>query len=419
MKKINTFAILQIIYFIFLYSYESFISVSYSYMGFLHEIHYLKLFIGYILFLTTSIYYYYFINNYFDRLLCFLLILFFTIPNCILLAFELSNLEIVFWSSFCVIITHQILRLKPLIKIRYNLSNNFILIIIWSLLIICLVPVVAAHGIHIRLNMLLLDDVYDVRRISRLNNTMLSVYSYFWLAKVICPLGIIYGNEQKKKLLMIFSSLVLIYLFMTTGHKSVLFSILIIFAFYFGKNEMKNKFRVIVKSSFILFLAIILLTVAFKINEPQSLLIRRLFFIPAILNFYYFDFFDNNYIFYSNSYLSFILDYPFSKEPPHLVGSFYFNSEEMSANNGYISDGFSNLGNIGVLINIIISSMLFRRFKIYNVPPKYLGLLFIMLYAIQGSSLSTVLITHGGLLLYILIPVVFNNSRTEGNFKNE
>lgn len=419
MKRIHFFITLQLIYFLFLFSYYNFISVSYSYMGFTHEINYEKLLIGYLFCLFGCLYYYFYITDYFDRLICFLLILFFTFPNSILYAFELSNFTIVFWAFICIIITHSILRVKPLFKIRYEISNGFIYLLIWSLLILLLIPVVYTHGIHFRLNMLFLEDIYDVRRISRVNNTMISVYSYFWLAKVICPLAIIYGKEENKKILMSFSFIVLVYLFMTTGHKSVLFSLLIIFAFYFGRNNIKNKCESLVKYSFYLFVGIISISIFANINEPQSLLIRRLFFIPALLNIHYFDFFDNNQIFYSNSYLSFLLDYPYPKDPPHLIGSYYYNSEEMSANNGYISDGFANFGNIGIFINIVISSILFRRFKVYSVPPKYLGLLFIMLYAIQGSSLSTVLLTHGGFLIYILIPLIFNRSRSNIDNINE
>lgn len=68
----------------------------------------------------------------------------------------------------------------------------------WALLILCLAPVISAHGVKFNLNAFYFD-VYDIRRESRENNTFFSVYGYFWLAKVICPIGIIFALERKKR----------------------------------------------------------------------------------------------------------------------------------------------------------------------------------------------------------------------------
>ncbi|HEI4071828.1 TPA: O30 family O-antigen polymerase, partial [Escherichia coli] len=149
----------------------------------------------------------------------------------------------------------------------------------------------------------------------------------------------------------------------------------------------------------------------FSINILESLFIRRLLFIPALLNTYYFDFFDNKFVYYSSSYLSSIIDYPYDRPIPEVIGLNYFNSDEMSANNGYISDGFANAGSIGIFINIVLASILLKIFKDYDVNPKYAGLIFVSFYAIQGSAMSTVLMTHGGILLLILVPMVLGRRK--------
>lgn len=408
MKKLSNFIIPTIIFFIFLFSYGSFTSIKYSYMGFSNKFSLLDFFISYSL-LNLCFLYYIFIKNDFNRLICFFILIFNTIPNSVLYSYQLSTISIITWSLMAVPITNIILNFTINIKFKkIKLSERSILLLLFSLMLLCLIPVVLAHGIKLNFNVFLFKDIYDIRRESRLSNTSFSVYGYFWLAKVICPISIIYALEKKNKLLFIISSIVLLYLFMTTAHKSVFLTLFVILGFYIGANNYKEKYSQITKATLTLFIVILSLRIFVDFEEPESLLIRRLFFIPSLLNYYFFDFFQSSFTYYSNSYLSFFIDYPFDKTIPQLIGKTYFNSEEMSANNGYISDGYANLGQIGVFINILLASIVFKVLKNSNFPPKYFGLIFITIYAIQGSAFSTFLFTHAGILLLVLAPLLFN-----------
>ncbi|WP_109391504.1 hypothetical protein [Proteus cibi] len=408
MKKLSNFTILTIIFFIFLFSYESFISIKYSYMGFLNKFSLFDFFISYSL-LNFCFIYYIFIKDDFNRLICFFIIIFNTIPNSVLYSYQLSTIGIITWSLLAIPITNIILNLTIGIKFRkIKLTERSILFLLFSLMLLCLIPVILAHGIKLNFNVFLFKDIYDIRRESRLSNTSFSVYGYFWLAKVICPISIIYALEKKNKLLFIISSIVLLYLFMTTAHKSVFLTLFVILGFYIGANNYNEKYSQITKATLVLFLVILFLRIIIDFEEPESLLIRRLFFIPSLLNYYFFDFFQSSFTYYSNSYLSIIIDYPFDKTIPQLIGKAYFNSEEMSANNGYISDGYANLGHLGVFINICLASIVFKVLKNSHFPPKYFGLIFITIYAIQGSAFSTFLFTHAGILILILAPILFN-----------
>ncbi|MCG9711202.1 hypothetical protein L1D46_20850, partial [Pseudoalteromonas sp. Isolate3] len=122
-----------------------------------------------------------------------------------------------------------------------------------------------------------------------------------------------------------------------------------------------------------------------------------------LLNIYYFDYFDDNYIYYSNSLLSLFLDYDYHSIPSRLIGYEYFGKEEMSANNGYLSDGYSNFGVFGILFVFIVTSFVFKSFYKYKLQPKFTGIIFVTFYAFQGSALVTSFITHGVLLLLILL----------------
>ncbi len=403
MHRTIDFFKINILFIILYYSYNNLIVTQFSYMGFEQDVNIVRFLVSYSLCLFTAIYYS-LISDPYDKFIATLFVIFVITPSLVLFCSMGGDWRIIFWSTLSLPITILLLHVIPAFKVP-NIKKHQISYVLWLLLGACLVPVFLAHGFSFNLKVFLLD-VYDVRRESRLSNTMASVYAYFWLAKVICPIALVFAIERKKYFMAFIFIFALLYLFMTTGHKSVFFTVLLIMAMYRGGKDYESKRNFIINGALVLFLVSIILTILLGFNTVESLFIRRLLFIPALLNNYYFDFFDNNHVYYSSSYLSFLIDYPFDRPIPEVIGFNYFNSNEMSANNGYISDGFANAGSLGVFINIILAAVLLKVFKDFSVSPKYAGLIFVTFYAIQGSAMSTVLMTHGGVLLLILVPMV-------------
>ncbi|MCG9711200.1 hypothetical protein L1D46_20830, partial [Pseudoalteromonas sp. Isolate3] len=130
------------------------------------------------------------------------------------------------------------------------------------------------------------EGIYEVRLSARENNNSFSSYSYYWLAKCICPLGIIYGVVSKRLWMIILSIFVLLYLYMTTGHKSVFLTIFIMLAFLWGENSFESKVNLLLKGCLFVFALSFGLSYIFDITILESMLVRRLFFIPALLNIY-------------------------------------------------------------------------------------------------------------------------------------
>src|SRR5690606_27727863 len=100
--------------------------------------------------------------------------------------------------------------------------------------------------------------------------------------------------------------------------------------------------------------------------------ILRIFFIPAKLVYVYYQFFDNNsFIYWSNSFASFLFDYPYSESPARVVGNYLGTGE--SANNSFLATGYMHAGILGVLIYCIsvgfifklIDSLVYRRVPVY------------------------------------------------------
>ena len=85
----------------------------------------------------------------------------------------------------------------------------------------------------------------------------------------------------------------------------------------------------------------------------------------------------------------------------------------MSANNGLISDGYMNFGTLGVIFNILLIAFYFMVLNSLKIPARYFGLFVLTIFSFISSSLSTVLLTHGGLALLMVSIFILNNKRNE------
>jgi hypothetical protein len=397
----GTILSLSIISVLLFFSYQLNISDSYSYMGFKNDFNLNKFIVGlFMLFLSMS--YISFVRNAYYQFIIILLYVFLTLPNSILFIYMEQPYLIFVFSILSIPLTHIIMVYIPVLKVP--LLTDIAKINVWIfLLTVCTSFVIIAHGFVLNFGVFLLEDIYEVRLAARENNNSFASYSYYWLAKCICPVGIVYGVMTKRYWMVFLSVLVLIYLYMIIGHKSVFLTIFIMLAFLMGENTFKAKVRLLLIGCMVVFGVSFALTYFFGITIIESLLVRRLFFIPALLNIYFFDFFEGNFIYYSNSILGVFLDYDYDLVPSRIIGTVYFGKEEMSANNGYLSDGYSNFGIPGILIVIFITSFVFKSIYKYQLQPRFAGIIFVTFYAFQGSALLTSFVTHGVLLLLILL----------------
>lgn len=401
-RNVFVFISLIIVFSLFYFSYSNLVGPNFGYMGFKNNFSFDSLLIAMFLIFCVA-FFIAMLKSDFDKYISSLLFVFVTAPNLVVFCFMETNIRIVAWSALCVPLTVIFINILPVFRtktVSLLVQKKFL----WGSLVFLSSLVFAAHGFKLNFDVFMLKNIYELRLESRESSTKASVYAYFTLAKVICPIAIIWAIDNKDKFMALFSVLILTYLYMTTGHKSVYFSVFIILAFMVGKNTHYSKLRLFLLGIVLLFCFLRLLSDLIGLTLLESLFIRRLFYIPALLNIYFFEYFNDLKLLYSGSFLSLLIDYPLERVPAREIGFVYFNSEDMSANNGYLSDGFANLGSVGIVISIFVTSWVFKFFKAYHVSPKYYGLIFVTFYAFQGSGLSASLFTHGVLLLTLLIP---------------
>ena len=211
---------------------------------------------------------------------------------------------------------------------------------------------------------------------------------------------------HRKYLFCLLFVLIQIYFFSASAHKTVLFLPILVFGvWYYLKNTNK---LIIIPFSF--FLLILLANITYVISEDimfSSLFSRRVFFVPARLTFNYFDFFSENpYVYWSNSVLSWLIDYPYTENVSKTIGAYLGN--ESNANNGFISSGYAHAGVFGVIVySVFIGSILrfIDKYSSKNIPV-WLGVSLTLVplrNLILSSDFFTVLLTHGLLIALILI----------------
>ncbi len=401
--EISLFAAL---FFILEYEYYDFVNLPLfqNKMGFRFEFVwwkfiFVKLLAGGLLFLNFKMKdFNYFVNSLFLILLTF--------PVLILYEFMPSTPFII---SFAAIIFHILFWLLSFVKININTSlfqinEKYALRILLFLVLIMLIPFINTFGLHINSNAFLFKDVYEIRRISAENSSRIMTYLLSWLIKVIIPVSIILSIKQKKYFITALSVLIQLYLFGTGAHKSAFFSLIII-TLVFLPSFRQQVFAVL--SAFIILIIFSKILFDFGGNiMPESIVVRRTFFLPAIIINDYFDFFKDNHIYLSHSILKNFIHYPFELQPEQIISVKYFNSPTGHCNSGFISDGFMNFGYLGIFLNIIGVLVVFKILEIIKIAPLYSGVLVIIIYTLISSYFLTSLLTHG-IILFIILSLLF------------
>jgi hypothetical protein len=153
-----------------------------------------------------------------------------------------------------------------------------------------------------------------------------------------------------------------------------------------------------------------LIYLVFGISIIEAMFAQRLFFMSSLLDIYYFDFFEGKPLYWSSSFLKPFLTYPYDIPPAFLIGKEYFGNAEIQANNGIISDGYTNFGMLGVLFNILVTVIIIRIIDAQKISHRFFGVFFIMFTTFQSSALSTLLLTHGIVILLLVSILVLRKT---------
>lgn len=307
-----------------------------------------------------------------------------------------------------ILVFHQVFFLftyfLSLIKFSYGklpvLGKRQAVWLFIGIIAIGVLPYLIIYGPHINIKNLLLLDVYETRsRMAGLSNSYFG-YTYSPFTKIIIPLIIVFALEIRDRFMLLTGIAFLILFYLFGAHKTVYLGLVVILVFY--RWDYFRSVRNLVLYSNLFIAVCLLLAWTIEYDYLWILSFRRVHFLPTLLDTAYFDFFKGNYLYWSESVLKGVFEYPYDVKHELLIGQEYFNRNDMAANNGFISEGFMNFGGLGVYINILIVSTYFATLNRMNIPSKYFGLFVLVIFSFLSSSLFTVLLTHGAILLLIV-----------------
>ena len=161
------------------------------------------------------------------------------------------------------------------------------------------------------------------------------------------------------------------------------------------------------------------------ISGLHNFIIRRVLFGPALLNYYYYDYFSSHKPdYYISSFVGKILNISsgHSKSISHTIGEIYFKAPQMAANNGLYSDAFANLGVAGCIILplLLCLSIFMLQYFSRSLPNKVLFSI-VIVYSITfiSSFLSTIVFTHALAVLMLICFFMSSTKKDETITKNE
>ena len=321
------------------------------------------------------------------------------------------------------ILINTIIRITPIIKLS-RLKGGKQIALIASFIGVLIVFVFLLRSGGLRFFNLNLLNVYNFRReVGAVINVGLFSYINTWAYKVLNPALISWSLYRRRYgLFVLFTGLQVIF-FGISSHKSVLFyPLMIIAVFILMRRFEKVHIFPLALSGAIAFTALIALI--FKQILPASLLTRRVLFVPAQLNYAYYDFFSSEgFVYMSNSILSSFIDYPFAYPPPQMISLYLQGHTNTWMNNGFLATSYMHFGFsgmiifsfiVGFLLDIVDSLSKDRLplwFSISLVVVPFLSLF-------TSADLTTALLTHGlGLSLVILWLFSSRSTSVEGRDK--
>lgn len=268
----------------------------------------------------------------------------------------------------------------------------------------------------------------DIARVYEFRGTVgdqvnVGVFSYLnvWVFKVFNPILFAWALYKRRYGLAVGVFLLQVMFFGISSHKAVLFyPLVILFVYYYF--TWTRALSIVPIGIVAVFIIAAISWFFLDWGMPASMFIRRVFFVIANNVFHYYTFFSmNDFVYWSNSVLSSLLDYPYHIGPARLIGEWL--GTESHVNNTFLSTGYMHAGVYGVVIYGVLVGLLFRF--IDSLAGKGLPLWLVLaicitpIYSLVSSAdLFTALLTHGiGVAVLMLFLIRSNRGVAEPQSK--
>lgn len=243
------------------------------------------------------------------------------------------------------------------------------------------------------------SKVYDYRdQANTVLNKGLMSYLIIWAGKVFGPFLLALALWKRHYVFVPLLLLLHVIWFGISSHKGILFyPLLVIFVWLWVRTT--GAIAVIAAAMTAMVLLSLLAYLVIGDTWLGALLIRRVFFVPSLLTFKYYEFFSQNeLVFWSNSILSAFREYPYDVNTARVIGQYL--GGNANANNSFLATGYMHAGVAGVVFYGVLVGMLFRLIdSVANRGvPTWVAVAVITIPGeslLSSSDLPTALLTHG------------------------
>ena len=196
-----------------------------------------------------------------------------------------------------------------------------------------------------------LRSVYLVREELEVNTLPLGGYLIPWQAHVINMLALAFALYRRRWVLAVVVLGAQLLLFGMTNYKSFLLAPVLVAAFAFVAGSPRRLLSAILIGAVGgILLAQALYAITDELLIP-AIFVRRLFFTPAEMHFWYYEFFSqpaHPFVLLSNSILSAFSEYPYLRPITSMI-SWEYMRVEAGANVGWLADAYAHFGVAGMV----------------------------------------------------------------------
>ena len=257
-----------------------------------------------------------------------------------------------------------------------------------------------------KLNLNLLK-VYEYRSLAA--QDLPQIYGYFspMVFRVFFPFILLFAVYHRKWLIAGLAITGSVMIFALTNHKGPLFYPFLVLGIYYVMRSRRGIQLLLASYILVIFVSLAASFIGDS-NIVGALFFRRVDFVPAHLNFIYYDFFSTHpHTMLAQSKLTFgLVEYPYQLDSSHLIGHHYYDNELVGANTGWLGTGYMNFGFVGLLIYAFIIGLLLSMVDMLS-KGKEIAVSGAILYPpfqalFLGTDLPTAMLTHGLLLAMFL-----------------
>lgn len=304
-----------------------------------------------------------------------------------------------------------------------QVKNLNLLLEIIAIFGVLLIVYISGRYSHFRINLSLSSDiVYDYRRQASNNNLAFYVrYPFMWTQSVM-PILLAYFISKKNKLFIFICIMAQILSFGYDGQKTPILMTVFVIVFNVFRNiniRELNKW-VLVGIVGVLGLGLVEFFLL-KSYWIAGVLTRRVFFLPNMVSYYYYDFFSTHTPdYFRSSVLSDLFFYNPYPQLQYTIGQTYLNANYWM-NNGLISDAITNLGKPGVFLFPWLVAYVLRLLDRCSEGIDmriYIACSFSIALSLINSFLSVILVSHGVIVLMILL-FVMKRAKNERSDKKQ